>query len=161
MKYKLLATSLLLLTTNLSFASSGEEHHFPGIFLGATTIDSETDFSYGFEYEYKFSKLWGAGLVYEKTDDAHHGAGVDVALASIYLHPWKELRIGAGFGQEKVGSFTDHDHHYHKSHEENLVRASLSYDFHIGGFGVAPTIAVDFVDGETATIIGVAFIKAF
>ncbi len=161
MKYILLMTFFLLLTSKFSYASSGEKHHFPGIFIGATTTDSETEFSYGLEYEYKFSKLWGAGFVFETTDDAHHGAGVDVTLAAIYLHPWKELRIGAGFGQEKVGSYTDHDHHYHKGYEEDVIRASLSYDFHVGGFGVAPTIAVDFIDGETATIIGIAFIKAF
>ena len=161
MKYTLLITILVILTTPLSYASSGEHHHFPGIFIGATSADSETNFSYGIEYEYKFSKMWGAGIVFEKTDDAHHGAGVDITLAAIYLHPWKELRIGAGFGQEKVGSFTDHEHHFHAGFEENLIRASLSYDFHIAGFGIAPTIAIDFVDGETATVFGVAFIKAF
>jgi len=103
----------------------------------------------------------GVGLVFEKTNDAHYGAGVDINLASLYLHSWKEIRIGAGFGQEKIGSYTDNDHHLHKGFEENLVRVSVSYDFHLGGFGIAPTIAVDFVDGGTATVIGVAFIKAF
>ena len=102
MKYKLLTASLLLLTSNLSYASDESAHHFPGIFLGATTFDGETNFSYGIEYEYKFSKLWGAGLTYEKTDDAHHGGGVDIALASIYLHPWKELRVGAGYGNHRI-----------------------------------------------------------
>lgn len=161
MKYILLIAFVLLLISKFTYAFSGEKHHYPGIFIGATTADSETEFSYGLEYEYKFSKLWGAGFVFEKTDDAHHGAGVDITLAAIYLHPWKELRIGAGFGQEKIGSYTDDEHHFHKGHKEDLVRASLSYDFHIGGFGVAPTIAVDFIDGETTTIIGIAFIKAF
>ena len=65
------------------------------------------------------------------------------------------------YGKEKIGSYTDHDHHRHSSQKENVARASFSYDFHIGGFGVAPTIAFDFVDGETATVFGVAFIKAF
>lgn len=54
-------------------------------------------------------------------------------------------------------SYTDH----HSSHKEDVIRTSISYDFHVGGFGVAPTLALDFVDGETATVIGVAFIKAF
>ena len=161
MKYIKLTASLLLLTANFSFAAGTEKHHFPGIFLGATTADSETEFSFGFEYEYKFSKRWGAGLVFEKTNDAHHGAGVDISLAAVYLHPWKELRIGAGFGQEKVGSYTDDDNHHHQGFKEDLVRVSLSYDFHISDFGVAPTIAVDFIDGETTTVVGLAFIKAF
>ncbi|MEZ7972532.1 MAG: hypothetical protein QMC00_04195 [Pseudomonadales bacterium] len=41
------------------------------------------------------------------------------------------------------------------------MRTSLSYDFHVGGFGIAPTLAVDFVDGETATVFGFAVVKAF
>ena len=164
MKNKMLITASLFATlaTSTAFASNNESpKHIPGVFVGYTTADSETEFSYGIEYEYKFSKLWGAGVVYEKTDDAHHGAGIDIALAAVYIHPWKELRVGLGFGKETVGSYTDHDHHYHKSHKEDVVRTSLSYDFHVGDFGIAPTLAVDFIDGETATIIGVAFVRAF
>lgn len=164
MKSKILITASILATlaTSTAFASNDESpKHIPGVFVGYTTADSETEFSYGIEYEYKFSKLWGAGVVYEKTDEAHHGAGVDIALAAIYVHPWKELRVGLGFGKESVGSYTDHDHHYHKGYKENVVRTSLSYDFHVGDFGIAPTLAVDFIDGETATIIGVAFVRAF
>jgi len=153
MKIKLLSILSLMLAVSPTYASSDDHHHFPGVFVGATTIDGETDFSYGLEYEYKFSKLWGAGVVFEKTNDAHHGDGVEVALASAYIHPWKELRLGAGFGQEKVGG----DH----SHKEDLIRISVSYDFHVAGFGVAPTLAIDFVDGERATVFGVAFIKSF
>lgn len=161
MKYMILTASILLLTVSSNFATASEKHHFPAVFVGVTTADSETEFSYGFEYEYKFSTLWGAGVVFEKTNDAHHGAGVDIALAAVYLHPWQELRIGAGFGQEKVGDYTDHHDHHHQGFNEDLVRVSLSYDFHISEFGIAPTIAVDFIDGKTTTIIGVAFIKAF
>jgi hypothetical protein len=150
------------LTSSSAFASTDETpKHIPGVFVGYTTIDDETEFSYGVEYEYKFSKLWGAGIVYEKTDDAHHGAGVDITLAALYLHPWKELRVGLGYGKETVGSYTDHDHHYHSSYKEDVVRTSLSYDFHVGDFGIAPTLAFDFIDGETATIVGVAVVRAF
>ncbi|MGB1262883.1 MAG: hypothetical protein ACPG52_08245 [Cognaticolwellia sp.] len=157
------------LTSSSVFASSDEGHatpkHIPGVFVGFTNFDGETEFSYGLEYEYKISKKWGAGVVYEKTNDAHHGAGVDVALAAVYLHPWKELRLGLGFGKETVGSYDSddgHGHvHHHKSHKENLIRTSVSYDFHVGDFGVAPTLAFDFIDGETATIFGVAIVKAF
>ncbi|MBL4898974.1 MAG: hypothetical protein JKX76_04900 [Colwellia sp.] len=155
MKIKLLvlASVLSTLVPTMATASSTEHHHFPGIFIGTTTIDSETDFSYGLEYEYKVSQLWGAGVVFEKTDDAHHGDGIDVKLASLYLHPWKELRVGVGFGKEKVGG--------HHGHEENLKRISINYDFHVAGFGIAPTIAMDFVDGEHATVLGLSFIKSF
>lgn len=164
MKNKIFLTTgvLAALLTTSAFASNNESpKHIPGVFIGYTHADSKTEFSYGVEYEYKFSKQWGAGIVYEKTDDAHHGAGIDITLAAVYLHPWKALRVGVGFGQEKVGSYTDHDHHFHSGHTEDVVRTSLSYDFHIGDFGVAPTVAVDFVDGETATVFGLAFVRAF
>jgi len=168
-KMLLAAGVLATLVTSSVFASTNEGHaapkHIPGVFVGYTNANSETEFSYGLEYEYKISKLWGAGVVFEKTDDAHHGAGVDVALAAVYLHPWKELRVGLGFGKETVGSYTDnsdsHHPHYHSSHKENLIRTSVSYDFHIGDFGIAPTLAFDFVDGETATILGIAFVRPF
>ncbi|NQZ11177.1 MAG: hypothetical protein HRT35_28830 [Algicola sp.] len=153
MSHRLMQGVLLCLFSSFSYGAAGEHHHFAGIFLGYTNADSHTEFSYGIEYEYKFNQMWGTGFVYEKTDDAHHGDGVDITLGAIYLHPWKELRIGAGFGREKVGgahSFT-----------QDIKRLSLSYDFHIGGFGLAPTYALDFVDGHTARVFGIALIKAF
>lgn len=153
MKLKFVLGMAIAAATTTVCASSDEHQHFAGVFVGGTSIDDETDFSYGLEYEYKFSKLWGAGVVFEKTDNAHHGDGIEVMLASAYIHPWKELRVGAGFGQEKVGGS--------HSHREDLVRISVSYDFHVASIGIAPTIAADFVDGETATVFGVAFIKSF
>jgi len=149
----IIATALSAVTSTTIMASENDHRHFPGIFLGASTIDGETDFSYGLEYEYKPTKLIGAGIVYENTDNAEHSDGVEVLLAAVYLHPWKELRLGVGFGREKVGG----DH----SHKESLARISINYDFHVGGIGIAPTVAVDFVGGETDTIVGLSFIKSF
>ena len=40
-------------------------------------------------------------------------------------------------------------------------RASVSYDFHVGDFGIAPTLAFDFVGSQTATVFGVAIVRAF
>lgn len=161
---KILLSAILLSTSSLVSAAGGA-HHFPGIFIGVTNAQSETEFTYGIEYEYKFDSQWGVGVVYEKTDDAHHEAGVDVALAAIYLHPWKDLRLGVGFGKETVGSYDEddgHGHiHHHESHKEDLYRISASYDFHVGDFGIAPTIAVDFIDDEEAYVFGVAFIRPF
>lgn len=152
MKIKALILSLTL-TSVATYASPGVHQNFAGVFIGGTSIDSETYFSYGLEYEYKFTKLWGAGITYEKTNDAHHGDGVDIFLALAYLHPWKDLRIGAGYGKGQVGG--------KHSYNENIARVSISYDFHIAGIGIAPTIAADFVDGEKATVFGISFIKSF
>lgn len=161
MKKILLAISLLLLSSTSSYAANTGDKHFAGIFVGATTLDSETDFTFGVEYEYKFSDLWGAGFTLERTADSHHGGGADIALAAIYLHPWKDLKLGAGVGKEYVGTYMDDDHHEHGGYNENVARLSASYDFHVASIGIAPTVAVDFIDGETATVIGVAFIKSF
>jgi hypothetical protein len=99
--------SLLLSPSYMAFAA-GEAQHFPGVFVGMTNADSETEFTYGIEHEYKFGKQWGVGAVYEKTDDAHHEDGVTVKLTSIYYHPVNNVLLGLGFGEEKIG--VDHPH---------------------------------------------------
>jgi hypothetical protein len=140
-------------------AGHGEHHshrHFPGVFVGATSVDSETDFTVGVEYEYKFSEHWGAGAVWETTNEAHDGLGTTVYLASLFWHPSAMWRFGAGLGQEEVGG--DATHH---SHSETLVRVSAGYEFLVGGFGIQPAMAVDFIDEDTAFVFGIAFTKPF
>lgn len=155
---KLVTTALLstLLLTNTNIATAaGDAHHFPGIFLGYTDIESEDKplFTYGLEYEYKFNSYFGVGAVYEKTDDAHGDDGITVTLGSLYYHPSKNIRLGIGAGQEKLGGA--------HPHTEDLYRVSASYDFHVGDFGLAPTFAVDFIDGHEAYVLGVALIRPF
>lgn len=141
-------------------AAGHDEHHahrhFPGVFVGATTVDSETDFTYGVEYEYKFSEHWGAGAVWETTNDAHHDRGTTVYLASLFWHPAGMWRLGAGLGQEEVGG--DATHH---SHRETLVRVSAGYEFLVGSFGIQPALAVDFVDDDAAVVFGIALTRPF
>ena len=62
-------------------------------------------------------------------------------------------RLGLGIGEEKL-----HGDHGHK---QSLYRASVAYDFHVGGFGIAPTFNLDRVDGESIEVYGVTFSKAF
>lgn len=148
---KLALITAFLSSTSIQAAENAK--HIPGVFVGATHVKSETEFTFGLEYEYKLNKTWGVGAVYERSNGAHHNDGVAVALASIYYHPNKNIRLGAGIGQERVGGG--------HPHEENLYRLSAAYDFHFQGFGVAPTVAVDFVGGDEALIFGVAFTKPF
>jgi hypothetical protein len=63
------------------------------------------------------------------------------------------LRFGLGIGKEKIGG----------SHpnSEDLYRLSASYEYHIGDFGLEPTLAVDFIDGEQAYVLGVALVGPF
>ena len=155
-------SSALLLTSSLALASdhdvTGEhgagEKHLVGVFLGATRdAHNDTDATAGVEYEYKFTRQFGIGAVWEKAPDAHDGDGVSVYLGSLYWHPYAGWRLGVGAGEEKV--------HGSHGHTENLVRASIDYHFLVGGFGIAPTFAVDRVDGENIEVLGVTFSKAF
>ena len=148
----ILLSVLLLITTNNVHASS-EAHHFPGIFVGYTNANDETHFTYGLEYEYKFNHTWGVGAVYEKVDDAHHGDGVTVTVAELFYHPLSNVRLGVGVGKEKIGGA--------HPHTEDLYRLTASYEYHIGDFGLEPTLAVDFIDGEKAYVFGVALIRPF
>ncbi|WP_247664636.1 hypothetical protein [Pseudoalteromonas sp. MMG010] len=147
-----LSLFFILILSHNAFAAA-EATHIPGVFIGATHAQDETEFTYGIEYEYKFTSQWGAGVVYERADSAHHDDGVSVLLASVYYHPTKSIRLGVGFGEERIGG--DHPH------EEDLYRVSAAYDFHIGNFGLAPTLAVDFIDDEEAVVVGVALTRPF
>jgi hypothetical protein len=128
-------------------------HHFPEIFLGLTHVGDETDFTYALEYEYKFTEQYGAGIIYEKTDGAHHSDGMTVKIAAVYYHPIPSLRFGVGYGEEKIGG-------YHP-HSEDLFRITGSYDYHLDSFSIAPTLAIDFVGGKEAIVLGIGFIKPF
>jgi hypothetical protein len=150
--HKLFASSLLLSASYTAFAA-GDAHHFPGVFIGMTHAEGETEFTYGVEYEYKFNRSWGIGAIYEKTDNAHHKDGVTLKIAEVFYHPGKDIRLGLGFGEEKIGG--DHPH------TEDLYRLSASYDFHVGDFGIVPTFAVDFINDEEAYVFGVAFVRPF
>lgn len=85
-----------------------DAHHFPGVVLGGTHIDGETDFTFGFEYEYKLDKKWGLGAVFERSNDGHDGDGVAVWVASAFYHPTSYMRLGIGFGEEKIGGAHPH-----------------------------------------------------
>lgn len=147
----LLSASLLISANDVLAAD--DAHHFPGIFVGYTNASDETHFTYGLEYEYKFNHSWGLGAAYEKIDDAHHDDGVTVTVAQLFYHPLNTLRFGLGVGKEKIGGA--------HPHTEDLYRLSASYEYHIGDFGLAPTLAVDFIDGEKAYVFGVALVRPF
>ena len=142
-----------VLAYSLPLLADDNKHHVPGVFVGYTHAADETHFTYGIEYEYKINKNWGIGAVYEKIDDAHHHDGVNVMVAEVFYHPSPSWRFGVGAGKEKIGG--------HHPHSEDLYRLSINYDLHIGDFGIAPTLAVDFIDGEEAYVFGVALIRPF
>jgi hypothetical protein len=141
-----------LFFSSLTLASE-ENKHTVGIFLGETHIEGDNEFSYGAEYEYHFNALWGAGVAYERVDDAHHGDGISVLIGSLYYHPVHSLRLGVGFGREDV-----RDHH---TDDEDIVRLSAAYEFEVAGLGIGPSVAVDVLDGHTDEVFGIAISKSF
>jgi hypothetical protein len=160
--------SALLMQSSFALAS-GDDHatdnhaadnhgadykHSVGVFLGATRdVHDNTLGTVGIEYEYKLKKQIGIGVVYEFSPEAHDNDGVSVYGLAAYWHAYAGWRLGLGAGKEKL--------HGSHGHTENLVRASITYDFHVGGFDIAPTFALDRVSGETIEVFGVAFNKAF
>lgn len=155
----LLMLVLAIAPGNHAFASEsahgeGFTRNNLGVFLGATdSDDGSTEFTYGVEYGYRFTPRFGAGLVYEKTEDAHDGDGTSIILMNLYANPYASWRLGLGAGQEKV--------HGSHSHKETLYRLSAAYHFHIGILGLAPMVSLDHVDGDNAVVFGVAISYSF
>ena len=161
---KKISLILLLYVLTISpgnYASASESDHGEkfkrnnlGLFLGATDPDEgSTEFTYGVEYGYRFTPRFGAGLVYEKTEEAHDGDGASIILMNLYANPYANWRLGLGAGQEKI--------HGSHSHKETLYRLSAAYHFHTGFFGLAPMVSVDHVDGDNAIVFGVAISRSF
>jgi len=145
--------SMIALVINPAYGAEGK-NHVPGVFAGITHVDGETDLTWGLEYEYKINSTWGVGVSYEDLPNGHEGDGVSVKVANLFYHPDSNWRIGVGYGEEKIGGY--------KPKTKNLYRLVGSYDFHLGDFGIAPTLAIDFVEsGEDALVLGVAIVRPF
>ncbi|MCC2607458.1 hypothetical protein [Planctobacterium marinum] len=146
-KYSLTTLCALI---SINALAAGDAKHFPGVFLGSTNFDGETDFTFGVEYEYKFNKQFGVGTVWERTIDGHEGDGVNLFASSLFYHPSDQWRFGLGFGEEQIrGS---------KPKEKDLWRISATFEHPFESFIIAPTIAIDFIDSDKAIVAGVAII---
>lgn len=152
-RIKIISAALMLAISASSVNAAGDAKHYPGIFLGATHIDGETDATFGFEYEYKLSSKFGVGGVWERTKDGHHGDGVNVWVGSFYYHPSEHWRLGMGFGEERVGGY--------KTKHHDLMRVSAAYEYHLDNLIIAPEVAVDFVGDEEAILTGVSILYPF
>lgn len=133
---------------------AGAGHHSPhiiGAFAGSTDPEgAPAEFTWGLEYEYRPDDRFGIGLVAERTSDAHHGDGVDVAVGMLHYHV-AHFRFSAGMGKEWVN---DHG-------SEWLKRLGVAYDISAGPVEIAPTVAVDFIDGHEVLVYGIAVLTHF
>ncbi len=142
----------------LSVSASDEEHHemkknIVGVFGGFTSVSGHTNGTIGLEYEHRFNGLFGAGVVFETTPNAHGGDGTSLYMGQLHLHPWQELRLSVGYGKEDI--------HHEGAPSEDVWRVGAAYDFHVGGFGIAPAFNLDRVGGHTAKVFGISLTKGF
>ncbi|MFC2130534.1 hypothetical protein ACFLSQ_03790 [Bacteroidota bacterium] len=155
-----------------------------GIFIGATTnIKHEsTDFTIGLDYEYRMpyvNNLFGIGLLIEGVFAEHMESIVGIP---VIIHPgisnlklW--LAPGIEFGDEEIESGLD-EHKIVKKPGDILLSANdtdsetefkthflfrmgVGYDYHIDIFSISPSVSIDFINGGTALVYGVAFGMSF
>jgi hypothetical protein len=127
--------------------------HISGVFLGVTSGEGENTLTVGAEYEFLITSKLGVGAVWESSPDRHHGDGTAVGLATLGFHPANGRKIVGGVGRERVFD--------KKSHRYELFRAGVSYDFHVGKFGIAPAFNVDFVNHSRNYVYGLSIVRAF
>lgn len=114
-----------------------------GVFVGVTGEDRrERAGTLGVEYERRFGDHWGAGGAVEY---AFGSLDFAVAVASLAYH-YKRLGVFAGPGIEWS----------QESDAEGLFRAGIFYEFEYGDIIVSPKFAIDFIDGETVLVGGIA-----
>jgi hypothetical protein len=128
--------------------------HHAALFLGGTHADveieteggireeSEDAFTVGVDYEYRVSPPFGVGGLVE------YAAGdleTTILAGALFIHPVGGLKFVLAPGVEHEGD-----------ENEFLFRAGVYYDFFFGNFSIAPTISVDFVDGEEDLVYGIS-----
>jgi hypothetical protein len=113
---------------------------------GAET-ESVTEASIGLDYEYRLSRLWGIGFLF---DYVGGDARASVAGVPVYLHPVGGLKLLAAPGLE-----------HHEGENEFLVRLGLGYEFEVGRWAITPGANVDFVDGEETYVYGLYIGRGF
>lgn len=119
------------------------KHHL-SIFNGATTNfthHNSTDYTIGLEYEYRFSKLFGAGLLGEYIATE---SGEIIYGAMLIIHPTKGLKIGL---DPLLARVDDHGH----TATHFLFRINGTYDFHLGNYTIGPSLSYDI--GETKALV--------
>lgn len=131
-------------------------HHHVGVFAGGATRykapeheEEETGAAIGVEYEYRFAKHWGAGLLFEGVVSQH---ARDALLAVPFnWHPWEWLKLSAAPGVELVE---------HGSHEF-AIRLAAAYEIELGKYNLAPEVSVDFTRQSQTLVYGLSFGRRF
>mgnify|MGYP006293087375 CR=1 FL=1 len=135
----------------------GEEHahyhtHHIAVFNGLTSnfTHNNTAYSVGMDYEYRFSRFIGAGLLteYIATEEGEILGGLP-----LFLHLTKGLKVTlAPLLVNKKEHHEDHDHHGEENRVTNFAfRLGAGYGFHVGKLSIAPSINFDM--GESSALV--------
>jgi hypothetical protein len=146
---------------------TGHGHHWhkhhAGVLLGGSSLRSETGFTIGGDYEYRFTKYVGLGV------QAEHAFGElkeTVFAFPVFFHPGGGLRLATGPGFERftgeLPTGTNEDVHEEETEHDQethfLWRMQVLYDFPVGKrYTITPNIAVDFQSGRQVWVYGVTF----
>lgn len=131
--------------------SEGHRHkNHLGLFLGITDEEAASEFTIGLDYERRFSRWFGIGVLVESI--AGDAREVIVGIP-VFLHATERLKFLLAAGYESLGPFeNDKGHH---DDRETVVRIGAEYAFHFGNYSVSPALNVDFVDSEEILVYGV------
>jgi hypothetical protein len=132
-------------------AQDEQDHHSPhhvSVLIGGTHFQGgDSEFTLGFDYEYRVSSLLGIGAVAE-----HAFGSLDtwtyLAVADIHF---EHLIVQVGPGVEQS-----------PKHDLFTFRLGALYEFEFDGFTVSPQVHYDYHDGSSnAVIYGLAFGLSF
>jgi hypothetical protein len=128
------------------------KHHL-GLFLGGATKfedhgHTETGFSVGLDYEFRFARKWGVGGLLEGvlTADVRDLAFV----VPLSFHPVDPLKLSAGPGFE-----TDGDH------TEFMFRFAAAYGFEVRRYTLSPEVSVDLTEEAETLVFGFSVGRGF
>lgn len=123
-------------------------HHLSVLFAD-THVSGEGDgFTFGIDYEYRVSKLFGVGAVVEKVYGELEATTV-LAVADIHFQHGLIVQVGPGF---------------ERRHDENVfvARIGMLYEFELEKLTLSPQLHWDYHDGETnAIVVGFALGLSF
>ena len=142
------------------------------MFFGGTSNlkKEETDFTLGFEYEYRFSRKmsrWSIGLIGEAIF-AHKTEYLLVVPVILRITDAFFLRAGPGVEWAQHSEKNGHgDIHAAEAANGNgretefFVRVGIGYGFEVGKFSITPTLDLDIFEGYSSLVWGIAIGKGF
>ena len=149
----MILVAAVVLATIPAFGQHEEVHHghknHLSLFLGNThNYHGEDAFTVGLDYEFRLHTLLGVGAL---VDHAAGDIGSTVAGAGIFLHPWGASRLLVAAANE-----------HHHGEDAFVVRVGATYDFHVAGWSISPTVNVDLLEGgEENWVYGLGIGRGF